>query len=133
MITRQSGARRASSRTAATPLSLTGRIGRPLITLQGTLDTLLPISKSGDVYAKMVGDAGRGDLHRYYRITDGTHADGLFKPFPEPVRPMSPCLKTAFDALTAWAAQGATPPPSHTVPKAAAGSDTVNSCSLQHL
>ncbi|MFD9406444.1 tannase/feruloyl esterase family alpha/beta hydrolase [Streptomyces sp. NPDC059989] len=111
-------------------LSLTGRIGRPLITLQGTLDTLLPISRSGDVYAKMVEDSGRGALHRYYRITDGTHSDGLFKAFPELVRPMSPCLRTAFDALASWTAHGAAPLPSRTVPKAPAGSDTVNSCSL---
>ncbi|MEU9305647.1 tannase/feruloyl esterase family alpha/beta hydrolase [Streptomyces sp. NPDC048269] len=112
-------------------LSLTGRIGKPLLTLQGTLDTLLPITRSGDVYAKMVEDSGRGDLHRYYRITDGTHSDGLHKAFPSLVRPMSPCLKTGFDALAAWTARGgATPPPSRTVPSAPAGSDTVNTCSL---
>jgi hypothetical protein len=59
--------------TAVGRVSLTGRIGRPLITLRGTRDVLLPISRSGDVYVRMVEDAGRADLHRYYRITDGSH------------------------------------------------------------
>ncbi len=121
-------------------LALTGRIKRPLITLQGTLDTLLPISRSGDVYAGMVDRSGRGALHRYYRITGGTHSDGLAKPFPGLVRPMSPCLRTAFDALAAWTtgrgatpatpAPSAAPPPSRTVPEPAPGTDTVNTCSL---
>ncbi|WP_327380955.1 tannase/feruloyl esterase family alpha/beta hydrolase [Streptomyces sp. NBC_01207] len=111
-------------------LSLTGRIERPLITVQGTLDALLPISRSGDVYAKMVEASGRGDLHRYYRITGGTHADGLVQPFPDLVRPMSPCLRSAFDALTAWTGHGVAPPASRTVPAAEPGTDTVNTCSL---
>ncbi|GAA2938234.1 hypothetical protein [Streptomyces enissocaesilis] len=97
-------------------LSLTGRIKRPLISLQGTLDVLLPISRSGDVCAKMVADTRHGDMHRYYRVTGGTHSDGLYAARPEPVRPMSPCLRTAFDALTAWTGQGTTPPPSRTLP-----------------
>lgn len=84
-------------------LSMTGRIKRPLITLQGTL---LPTSRSGDVYAGMVDDAGRGALHRSYRITGGTHSAGPTKPFPGLVRPMSPCLRTASDALTAWTSAG---------------------------
>ncbi|MFE1414165.1 tannase/feruloyl esterase family alpha/beta hydrolase [Streptomyces sp. NPDC058746] len=112
-------------------LSLTGRIGRPLITVQGTLDALLPISRSGDVYARMVEDSGRGGLHRYYRITGGSHADGLAGPFKDLVRPMSPCLRTAFDAMTAWTGPGGTlPPPSRTVPRPAPGTDAVNACSL---
>ncbi|MEX2984270.1 tannase/feruloyl esterase family alpha/beta hydrolase [Streptomyces sp. C36] len=111
-------------------LSLTGNIKRPLITLQGTLDALLPISRSGDVYAKMVDDAGRGNLHRYYRVTGGTHSDGLYKGHEELVRPMSPCFTAAFDTLTAWTSRGTTPPTSHTVPAPARGTDTVNTCSL---
>lgn len=40
-------------------IELTGMIGKPLITVQGTLDVLLPISRAADVYARLVRDAGR--------------------------------------------------------------------------
>jgi hypothetical protein len=52
-------------------IGLTGRIGKPLI----TLDVLLPIGRDSDVYARMVRQAGRSPLHRYYRIKGGTHTD----------------------------------------------------------
>ncbi|OPC79504.1 hypothetical protein B4N89_34410 [Embleya scabrispora] len=111
-------------------LSLTGNVKRPLITLQGTLDALLPITRSGDVYTRMIDDSGRGRMHRYYRVTDGTHADGLYRGHEDLVRPMAPCFATAFDALSAWTTRGTPPPPSRTVPKPAAGTDVVNTCSL---
>ncbi|MFE2871086.1 tannase/feruloyl esterase family alpha/beta hydrolase [Embleya sp. NPDC059259] len=111
-------------------LSSTGRIKRPLISLQGTLDALLPITRSGDVYARMVDDAGRGDLHRYYRVTNGTHADGLYRAMPEVIQSMSPCFATAFDALAAWTRNGTPPPPSRTVPAPPEEADRINRCGL---
>ncbi|WSY16180.1 tannase/feruloyl esterase family alpha/beta hydrolase [Embleya sp. NBC_00896] len=111
-------------------LSLTGRIKRPLISLQGTLDALLPITKSGDVYAKMIDDSQRGDLHRYYRITGGTHADGLYAAQPALLRPMSPCFTSAFDALTSWTTKGTPPPTSRTIPTPPPNTDTINTCAL---
>jgi fermentation-respiration switch protein FrsA (DUF1100 family) len=81
---------------------LTGRIGKPLITLHGTLDTLLPISQSGDVYAAMVRAANRGNLHRYYRIDGGNHVDGLVEVYPGRLTPMGTAFRTAFDELGRW-------------------------------
>ena len=49
-------------------VSLTGKIERPLLTLHGTLDTLLPISVHGDVYARMIANQPRDRLHRYCRL-----------------------------------------------------------------
>jgi len=83
-------------------VSLTGRIGKPLITLQGTLDTLLPISQSGDVYAAMVRDAGRGPLHRYHRVENGNHTDGLVDTYPDQLVPLAPRFRTAFTELEQW-------------------------------
>ncbi|MFC9292852.1 hypothetical protein ACFTWH_29975 [Streptomyces sp. NPDC057011] len=42
------------------------------------------------------------------------------------------CLRTAFDAMAARTAKGsrATPPPSRSVPRPPAGTDTVNAYSL---
>ena len=71
-------------RDAVERVSLTGRIRRPLLTLHGDLDTLLPISTDSDVYAELVQDAGRGRLHRYYTVADGTHVDSLYWFLPGP-------------------------------------------------
>ncbi|MGW0330766.1 3-hydroxybutyrate oligomer hydrolase family protein [Streptomyces sp. NPDC003011] len=103
-------------------IALTGHIGKPLITLQGTLDVLLPISQDSDVYARMVREAGRGPLLRYYRIEDGTHTDSLVDAFPDKLRPMVPCHRSAFTALERWLAGKALPPAGHTV-RRPAGAD----------
>ncbi|MER5727209.1 tannase/feruloyl esterase family alpha/beta hydrolase [Streptomyces sp. NPDC002138] len=109
-------ARPAAVHDAVERVSLTGRISRPLITLQGTYDVLLPISRTGDVYDKLVTGSGRGDLHRYYRIENGTHTDGFHDLAPKVVRPMQSCFNEAFDDLVSWTRAGVAPPPSHTVP-----------------
>ncbi|WP_113697065.1 tannase/feruloyl esterase family alpha/beta hydrolase [Amycolatopsis albispora] len=94
-------------------VELTGRIGKPLITLHGTLDALLPISRDSDVYAQMVGDRP----HRYYRIEGGTHTDALYDTYPDRLRPIGPCFLSAVEAMGGWL-DGHTPPPSKTVRRA---------------
>ncbi|AXK32854.1 tannase/feruloyl esterase family alpha/beta hydrolase [Streptomyces armeniacus] len=117
---------------AVARLGLTGRIGKPLVTLHGTLDVLLPISRGSDPYARMVRRAGRGDLFRYYRIGGGTHTDALFDTYPERLRPLLPCHRSAFTALERWVERGERPPPSRTLPRPA-GADRetlLTSCPL---
>ncbi|RII20660.1 D-(-)-3-hydroxybutyrate oligomer hydrolase [Streptomyces sp. YIM 130001] len=111
------GARPESVRQAVQKIELTGRIGKPLITVHGTLDVLLPISRSSDVYARMVERAGRGALHRYYRIEGGTHTDSLVDMFPGRLRPLTPCHRSAFAALERWVDRDhpGQPPASRTV------------------
>ncbi|MFK3735785.1 3-hydroxybutyrate oligomer hydrolase family protein [Streptomyces sp. NPDC088090] len=119
-------------RQAVAKIALTGRIGKPLITLHGTLDVLLPIGEDSDVYARMVREAGRGRLHRYYRIEGGTHTDSLVDAFPDRLRPLTPCHRTAFTALEDWLSAGHRPPASGTVAQPV-GQDPVtlaNACSL---
>ncbi|TDD72817.1 tannase/feruloyl esterase family alpha/beta hydrolase [Actinomadura rubrisoli] len=109
------GSRPREVREAVRRVSLTGRIGRPLISIQGTLDVLTPISESGDIYAKMIQKSGRGPLHRYYRVPGGSHTDGLNAGFPTLVRPMLPDFLKAFDRLTDWTQHGVRPPSSGTL------------------
>jgi hypothetical protein len=113
---------------AVEKIALTGRIGRPMITLHGTLDSLLPISTDSDVYAGLIEQAGRGDRHRYYRIEGGNHVDGLYGLYPDRLRPILPCFHSALAAMEGWLA-GSTPPASATLPRPSGG-DLVNSCSL---
>jgi hypothetical protein len=110
-------------------VQLTGRIGRPMLTVQGTLDTLLPPATDADVYDGLVRAAGSGALHRYYSIADGTHTDGLYAAFPDRLRPLLPCARTAFEDLTAWVEDGVPPPADGLRPRPASG-DLVNSCEL---
>ncbi|PTH85567.1 tannase/feruloyl esterase family alpha/beta hydrolase [Streptomyces sp. A244] len=119
-------------RKAMKKIALTGRIGKPLITLHGTLDVLLPIAQDSDVYARMVRQAGRDRLHRYYRIEGGTHTDALVDTHPERLRPLTPCHRTAFKALESWLTQGHRPPASHTVPLPAEADPAtrLSTCSL---
>ncbi|WP_438302813.1 tannase/feruloyl esterase family alpha/beta hydrolase [Streptomyces sp. HUAS TT11] len=122
-------ARPASVHRAVARVALTGRIGKPLITLHGDLDALLPKATDSDVYDRMVARSGRGALHRYYTVEGGTHVDGLYDTYPDRLRPVLPCYRAAFDALTAWVDRGVRPPADRTVGRPANG-DVVGSCAL---
>ncbi len=100
-----------------------------MLTLHGTLDTLLPPATDSDVYTALIEDRGRAALHRYYVIEDGNHVDGLYDAFPDRLRPMLPCFRDALTDLDEWVSHGQPPPASGTVPRPASG-DLVNTCSL---
>ena len=114
---------------AVRSVELTGRIGRKLLTVHGTLDTLLPPATSSDVYAELVDRRGRDRWHRYYEIEDGTHVDGLYPVYPDRLRPMLPCARSAFTALTRWVEQGDQPPRSGLRTRPESG-DLLNTCRL---
>ncbi|MCX4572687.1 tannase/feruloyl esterase family alpha/beta hydrolase [Streptomyces sp. NBC_01571] len=119
-----------SVKKAVERVSLTGKIGRPLITVQGDLDALLPVATDSDAYARMIADRHRSRLHRYYTVEGGTHVDGLYDSHPDRLRPVLPCYRAAFALLTDWVEHHQDPPASGTVPKPTSG-DVVNSCALR--
>ena len=112
---------------AVASVSLTGRIGKPMLTLHGDLDALLPIGADSDVYARMIANAGRGGMHRYYTIEDGNHVDDRHDLFPREIRPILPCYREAFARLTSWVESGTQPPATQTVARPARG-DVANTC-----
>ena len=118
-----------SVKEAVKSVSLTGKIGKPMITIHGTLDTLLPPATDSDVYDKLIDRAGSGRLHRYYSVEDGTHTDGLYTAFPTQLRPLLPCARSAFDTLTAWVERGTAPPADGLVARPSGG-DLLNTCAL---
>lgn len=102
-----------------------------MITLHGTLDTLLPVSANSDTYSQLVKSAGRGKLHRYYVIEDGNHVDQLYDIFPDKLRPIAPCYRAAFVALETWVeSKGRNKPPSSKTIARPTGGDVANECSL---
>ena len=112
---------------AVASVSLTGDIRKPMITLHGNLDALLPIRADSDVYAQMIADEGRGGIHRYYTITGGNHVDDRADLFPQQIRPILPCYREAFLRLTSWVERGTTPPATQTVARQPS-SDEANTC-----
>ncbi len=122
-------AQRPQAQAAVSKIALTGRLGKPMLTLHGTIDVLLPIATDSDVYAGMIDAAGAGQRHRYYRVEGGTHVDSLHAAHPDLVRPLLPCARTAFTALEAWVEKGTMPPASATLARPGSG-DVVNECAL---
>lgn len=126
--------RPARVKAAMAKVQLTGAIGKPMITLHGDLDTLLPIRTDSDVYNQLVNANGKAE-HPYYVIQGGNHVDGRFDVFRTQLRPILPCQRAAFDAMVAHVEHGAPLPPSGTVPKpdtstVQAQDDAANTCLL---
>ncbi|MFI5712856.1 tannase/feruloyl esterase family alpha/beta hydrolase [Kribbella sp. NPDC051620] len=90
-------ASRPAAHQAVRRIALTGRIGRPLTTIHGTLDSLLPISQDSDVYAELVRRAGRGRLLTYQRVEAGNHVDGLVDAYPDRLVPLVPLLQQGIE------------------------------------
>ena len=110
-------------------LTLTGKLKRPLLSLHGDLDTLLPIDLHGTRYAELVAEAKRSRLHRLYVVERGQHVDSFVTLFPAgALRAMLPCYTDAFDALVAWVQRGVEPPASGPVERVAGAA--INECTL---
>ena len=111
-------------------VSLTGNIRKPMLTLHGDLDALLPIDTDSDLYTRMIRRAGRGDMHRYYIVKGGNHVDDRADHFPTQVRPILPCYRAAFEDLEAWIEEGKAPAPSRTIERGEV-EDEANECDLR--
>ena len=115
---------------AVRKVSLTGDIGKPLLTLHGDLDALLPIRTDSDVYSELVRDKGHGGMYRYYVIGKGNHVDSYYDKYPDELRPILPCHRDAFRAMIDFVQNGVRLPESGYVPKPESG-DVVNECSIE--
>ncbi|MFG1814249.1 prolyl oligopeptidase family serine peptidase [Kribbella sp. NPDC049174] len=86
-------AERPQAHKAVQRIALTGKILRPLVTIHGTYDSLLPITQDSDVYAAM---ARRTGLHTYQRVEAGNHVDGLVDAYPDRLVPLVPLFQQAI-------------------------------------
>jgi len=118
-----------SVKDAVAKIQLEGTIGKPMLTLHGDYDTLLPIRRDGATYERLIGEAGRAPMHRFYTIEQGNHVDSFYNGRERDLRPILPCQRATFLALERWVEEGKTPPPTQSVPKPGRG-DVVNSCAL---
>jgi hypothetical protein len=109
----------------------TGRIQRPLVTVAGTMDGLLPIDHHARAYARKVAGASnqkrddddRGDRHgdddrpayRLYEIQNGNHIETFQDTFPQ-LELIEPHAQRAFDLLVSQVERNVPLPPSQCVP-----------------
>jgi 3HB-oligomer hydrolase (3HBOH) len=106
----------------------TGLIQRPLITVQGTLDALLPIDHHARAYARAVEagfEAQPGfpnrptPAYRLYEVQNGNHIEN-YKTFYPSLEYILPHAQHAFDLLVANVEQGSTLPPSQCIARGGA-------------
>ena len=103
----------------------TGRIKRPLISVAGTMDALLPIDLHARSYARRVDERDddgprrprwpdRGAPYRLYEVQNGTHLDLLQDTFPE-IELVMPHAQRAFELLVRHVEQRTPLPPDQCV------------------
>jgi alpha-beta hydrolase superfamily lysophospholipase len=100
----------------------TGKIKKPLITVAGTMDALLPIKRQARAYEAAVNASRRGNndqrkaQYRLYEVQNGNHIESFVVPFPQLVV-IQPHAQKAFDLLVDYVESNSPLPPSQCVPK----------------
>ena len=104
----------------------TGKIGRPLITVAGTMDALLPIERGARAYEDAVNDShghhgDRNDRRSYrlYEVQNGNHIETFKNTFPQ-LEFIQPHAQKAFDLLVEHVEHDAELPPSQCIPRGGA-------------
>jgi len=103
-------------------VTTTGKIKKPLITVAGTMDALLPIKHQARAYETAVDASRNGNngqrnaQYRLYEVQNGNHIESYVTPFPELVV-IQPHAQKAFDLLVAHVENKAPLPPSQCIPK----------------
>jgi 3HB-oligomer hydrolase (3HBOH)/Tannase and feruloyl esterase len=98
-----------------------GRIRRPLITVVGTMDALLPIDTNARAYARRVAAAAQDDgdkapAYRLYEVQNGNHIEKFKVTFPQ-LELIQPHALQAFDLLVGAIEGRAELPPSQCIPR----------------
>jgi 3HB-oligomer hydrolase (3HBOH) len=99
----------------------TGRIRRPLITVAGTMDALLPIDANARAYARRVAATARENstrtpAYRLYEVQNGNHIETFKVTFPQ-LELIQPHAQHAFDLLVSAVENHAELPPSQCIPR----------------
>jgi pimeloyl-ACP methyl ester carboxylesterase len=110
-------------------VATSGKIKKPLITVAGTLDALLPIKRGARAYEALVNASRKGNnnqrasQYRLYEIQNGNHIesykDRAAFAFPQ-LEFIEPHAQKAFDLLVAHVEQNAPLPPSQCVARGGA-------------
>ena len=103
-------------------VTTTGKIKKPLITVAGTMDALLPIKRQARAYEAAVNASRKGNdehrrpQYRLYEVQNGNHIEGYAKIFSE-LRLIQPYAQRAFDLLVSHVEARTPLPPSQCIAK----------------
>ena len=110
-----------------------GKIQRPLVTVAGTMDALLPIDHHARAYARKVAAAladapsrrndGRGPAYRLYEVQNGNHIETFQDTFPQ-LELIEPHAQRAFDLLVDQVERNIALPPDQCIPRGGAIAET---------
>ncbi len=99
----------------------TGKIKKPLVTVAGTMDALLPIRTQARAYADAVdasrkgNDDQRAPQYRLYEVQNGNHIENFKNTFPQ-LEYLQPHAQRAFDLLVDHVENRAPLPPDQCIP-----------------
>jgi hypothetical protein len=98
----------------------TGRVRRPLVTVAGTMDALLPIDHHARAYARKVRASRDCDApYRLYEVQNGNHIETYADVFPQ-LEIIEPHAQRAFDLLVDHVEHRAPLPPDQCIPRGGA-------------
>ena len=109
-------------------VATTGKIKRPLITVSGTMDALLPIKRGARAYEAVVNASRNGNneqrepQYRLYEVQNGNHIETFKDIFPQ-LEFIQPHAQKAFDLLVDHVENSAALPASQCVPRGASIAD----------
>ena len=110
-----------------------GQIQRPLVTVAGTMDGLLPIDHHARAYARKVAAAladesgqrndGRGPAYRLYEVQNGNHIETFQDTFPQ-LELIEPHAQRAFDLVVDQVERNVALPPDQCIPRGGSIAET---------
>lgn len=92
------------------PFANTGSIGKPLLSVAGNWDCLIPFKHHAKGYADLVGKQGKGNLYRSYEIARGNHVEGLYNEYLGDQQCVHPYYEAALQHLENWVEKSIEPP-----------------------
>jgi hypothetical protein len=113
-----------------------GKVRRPLVTVAGTMDALLPIDHHARAYARKVASASnqKGDddddgnrrrsPYRLYEVQNGNHIETYKQESFSKLEFIQPHAQRAFDLVVQQVERGSTLPPSQCIPRGGSISDS---------
>ena len=99
-----------------------GKVERPLVTVAGTADALLPIDHHARAYARKVETSKRG-VYRLYEVQNGSHIETYRQESFSQMEFIQPHAQRAFDLVVDQVERGAALPPSQCIPRGGSISD----------
>ncbi len=103
-------------------VATTGKVKKPLITVAGTMDALLPIQRDARAYQAKVAASRKGNnehrnaQHRLYEVQNGNHIETFRSFFPQ-LEFIQPHVQRAFDLLVDHVESRAPLPPDQCIPR----------------